>query len=419
METKRNDFLGEVMHINILSTGIKCYIIPKKGYKEKQAMISVNYGSVDNNFSYNDEKCEMPEGIAHFLEHKLFEEEGGNIFDEFSKLGSTVNAFTNFTTTAYYFNCVDNFKENLKLLFGFATRPFFTDENVEKEKGIIEQEINMYEDDPFFKVYFNMMRGLYAEHPVRNNIAGSVSSIKKIDKEMLYKCYHTFYYPSNMNIVCVGDFVPEVVYEIAHMYIKPAEERKITRNYGQDSKSIYKQYIEEKMAVARPIFHVGFKDTDGEGDINIKNASTKILLDMLAGQSSNLYEKLYREGLVDDSFSYDFISGRSFGSSMFSGFSNEPKKVLEYINEEIKNVKQKGLDKDHFERIRKKQIGRFMRGFNSIDAIASSQIDLCSRGSDLFNSFESYQNVKFENIKDRLEEHFNAENAVLSVVAPQ
>ena len=203
----KNRIINEEVISAKLDSGLDVLLIPKKGYIKKYAIFSTKYGSNDNKFIPINENdvIQVPEGIAHFLEHKLFEEPEGNIFDEFSKLGTNVNAFTNFNQTSYLFSCTDNFCESLELLIKFVQNPYFTDENVEKEKGIIAQEIKMYEDNPGWRVFFNALKGMYFEHPVKIDIAGTIESIQNIDKETLYKCYNTFYNPKNMVLVTVGE----------------------------------------------------------------------------------------------------------------------------------------------------------------------------------------------------------------------
>ncbi len=420
METiQYNELIHENVHCNVLSSGIKCYIIPKTGFVEKQAMFAVNYGSTDNRFLVGDKLVESPEGVAHFLEHKLFEEKEGNAFDKFSALGGSVNAFTNFSSTAYYFNTTEKFHENYQLLMNFVSNPYFTDENVEKEKGIISQEINMYADNPMWRIYFNMLEAMYHVHPVRQNIAGTIPSIQSIHKDILYHCYQNFYTPSNAVVFCVGDIVPNEIYDMTeqHLRIKPTEET-ITRVYGEEPDTIVNDHTEMTMNIDRPLFHFGFKDTDFSTLILKKSSATKILLDMLAGESSPLYETLYEKGLIDGSFSYEYFNGVTYGCSIFSGFSNNVMEVKKYLLEEIHRYAQNGFDNDTFLRIQRKHIGRFIKGFNSIDAIASGGIDYFSKNVGILDAIDSYVYLTIDDITQRLKDHFVEANMVTSLILP-
>jgi len=304
----RGDLIKEIVYEKKLSNGLKIFYMPKSGYTKQYAMFATNFGSNELKFKINkeDSAYEVPEGIAHFLEHKMFEEPEGNAFDKFAARGSNVNAYTNFNITAYYFTSTDHFYENLNDLISFVQSPHFTEENVQKEKGIIEQEINMYDDNPEWKVYFNLLKTMYKEHPVKNEIAGTVDSIYKITKDDLYNCYNTFYHPSNMAVFVVGDLDKQKVFETIEKYFKDNSKNKhpinIHRYYPEESTSVNKPLIEEVMSVSTPLFYIGYKDVD----LNIKGrkllekeVELRLLLDILFGKSSELFEKLYDKGLID------------------------------------------------------------------------------------------------------------------------
>ena len=262
----KNRIINEEVISAKLDSGLDVLLIPKKGYIKKYAIFSTKYGSNDNKFIPINENdvIQVPEGIAHFLEHKLFEEPEGNIFDEFSKLGTNVNAFTNFNQTSYLFSCTDNFCESLELLIKFVQNPYFTDENVEKEKGIIAQEIKMYEDNPGWRVFFNALKGMYFEHPVKIDIAGTIESIQNIDKETLYKCYNTFYNPKNMVLVTVGDISFDNVIEVVNKVERKGleSEEKIIRLFPEEKKGVLEKYVEESLITSMPLLAIGFKEED-------------------------------------------------------------------------------------------------------------------------------------------------------------
>lgn len=419
MENKKySDVLYETMFINKLSNGLTCYIIPKKDYVEKQAAICTNYGSVDSQFSVDGKTTQVPDGIAHFLEHKLFEDEKMSVFDEFVKLGANVNAFTNFTNTAYYFNSIDNFDENLALLLDFTSTPYFTDENVEKEKGIIAQEINMYSDNPYWQMYLNLQDAMYENCPVKKNIAGSVDSIMQINKDMLYECYETFYYSENMALICVGDFDNERIYDIAERHIKPKKQRQLDRIYGEEPAAVKTQKVENQMSLSRPMFNLGFKEQVFDGDIVSRIINTKILMDVMAGESSSFFNEMYANGQIDGAFGLEYVNSHFYGTAVFAGSTDDPDKVAALIMTETERIKKQGINEERFEQIRNKHIGRFVRSFNSIDAIATGQIDLFSKGLDIFDIMEGYKSCTKAQLSERLNQLFNTDNVVLSIMKP-
>ena len=413
---KHNDMLDEELYINQLSSGIKCYIMPKAGYVEKQAMLTVCYGSADSRYTVNNQTVKNPEGIAHFLEHKLFEGEDNALFGRFTEIGGSVNAFTTFNQTAYYVSCIDNFEDNLKLLFSFCQNPHITDENVEKEKGIISQEIRMYDDTPSWRAYMNLNAALYGDSPLSASITGSVDSIQNIFRQDLLNCYRSFYFPENMALVCAGDLDPDQVARLTDASIIPKPNNDIKRGYSTDSSGANQKYIDVSMPISMPLFDLGFKETDFDCHPCMRIVSSKILLDMIAGESSELYERMYNENLIDGSFGMDYISGTSHGVSIFSGASPDPVLVREYILNEIQLLKRSGLNRIRFENIKRKHIGRYIRGFNSIGQIAQTQADLYTKGLDVFELMDCFSNITFEQAQARLSSHFS--EPALSVVKP-
>ena len=266
-----NELLDEKIYEKIHPSGLKIYFIPKKDYSQKLGFFATEYGSIYNEFKNNEtgEIVKMPLGIAHFLEHKIFEESEGNIFEKFAKLGSNVNAYTNFMSTVYTFSTVDNFYESLKILMSFVQKPHFTDENVEKEKGIIAQEIKMYDDNPDWRVYFNALGGLYNSHPIREDIAGTVDSVNSITKEHLEKCYRSFYTPDNMIVFLIGDLDPDKVFETVENSLTEdfLSRKKIHTIHLPDEKDqVCEKLTVTKMDVPIPLFYFGFKDMDIPSD---------------------------------------------------------------------------------------------------------------------------------------------------------
>ncbi|MCL5676748.1 MAG: insulinase family protein, partial [Firmicutes bacterium] len=315
--------LREELHGATLTSGLPVYVLPRGGVVRKFATFAVHYGSVDNQFVVPGEgqATSVPDGIAHFLEHKLFEEKEGNVFDRFAALGADCNAYTYYTTTTYLFDCTDNFEPALDILVDFVQDPYFTEENVAKEKGIIQQELRMYNDSPGWRVRANLMKGLYHVHPVRIDIGGTVESIQRIDRETLYRCYRTFYHPSNMALFVVGDVDPDRVIErVAGRMAKRklAPQPPIERIFSPEPTGVRQQRTEEKMVVAQPILRIGFKDSDlgltGPDQLR-KELISELVLDVFLGRGSSLYQELYEDGLVSDRFELGFEGGRRSGSN--------------------------------------------------------------------------------------------------------
>ncbi len=417
--------LKETLYYGTHESGLKVYIFPKEGYSKSYALFGTRYGSNDSQFIVpgEDEVTEVPDGIAHFLEHKLFEEQDGNVFEKFSHLGSSPNAFTSFNTTAYLFSCTSNFYKNLDILLNFVQNPYFTDESVRKEQGIIGQEIRMYEDDPNWRVFFNYLDALYHQHPVKKDIAGTLESISKINKDVLYKCYNTFYHPSNMILFVIGDVSPQMVIDHVTESIKlgnPIKED-IQRVYPDEPTTIRTKKIEQNLSVSTPLFQMGFKDTDvgyrGRKLLK-KDIVTRILLEMTFGRSTSLYQSLYEQGLINNSFQVDYTAEVDYGFTIFGGESSDPEKVREEVIKEVGRLKRTALDVENFERIKKIILSRYIRQYNHIEKLANSFMNNLFKDINLFDYIDVYQSVTFEDIQERFKSHFNVENMALSIIKP-
>ncbi len=420
-----NDTIDEKILYTTSNNGIKIFFMPKKGYTKKYAVFSTDYGSIDNAFVPvgESEKIEAPEGIAHFLEHKLFEEEESDVFEDFSNIGAQVNAYTSFNQTSYLFYTTDNFYEGLNLLVDFVQNPYLTDENVEKEKGIIAQEIMMYEDNPSWKVYFNLLKSMYHNHPIKIDIAGTVESINAIDKEILYKTYNTFYNPSNMVLFVVGDLSFEEIVKVVNESEKKFEynEEEITRVFPEEPNEIKDKIIEEKMMTSMPLFYMGFKDMDtgykGK-DMVKKDIVTNIILDMLFSESTEYYNDLYEEGIIDNSFGAYYTCKETYGHSLIVGQSNDPEKVYESIKNRIKEPATELLKEEDFSRLKKNELGNFIIGMNSIEFIANNFTDLYFSDFMITDYLELLKEIKYEDIIHRFNSHFKEENLSLSIIRP-
>ncbi|WP_195939885.1 EF-P 5-aminopentanol modification-associated protein YfmH [Romboutsia sp. 1001713B170131_170501_G6] len=422
-----NDILNEEMYYEKLENGLDVYFMPKKGFTKKYAVLATNYGSNELEFVPigEKEKIRVNEGIAHFLEHKMFEQpDGGNAFDKFSKWGASANAFTNFTMTAYLFSCTENFYDSLEHLIDYVQTPYFTDENVEKEKGIIEQEIKMYNDDPDWNVYFNCLKALYVNYPVRVDIAGTVDSIYKITKEELYKCYNTFYNPGNMALFVVGDLEVDKVMDVvkkSNNYDVDKLSNKIERFYPNEPKEVNEKEVVAKFPISMPMFNIAFKD-DNVGikgnELLKKEIATEILIDIIFKKGSRLYEDLYMSGLINENFGAGFSSQIDYAFTIIGGDSNNPREVKNKILEYVEKYKKEGLDKKEFERIKKKKIGNFLKYFDSVNFIANNFIAYKFKEINLLDYLDVLKSIEFKEVEDRLHSHLKEEYCVISIVEP-
>ena len=410
--------IGESYLMATLSSGLKIYILEKPQYNSSYAIFGTKYGSIDTVFSVNGEQTAVPEGIAHFLEHKLFESEDGDAFSKYAKTGAYANAFTSFDRTCYLFSCSDKFYENLDILLSFVQSPYFTEETVKKEQGIIGQEIRMYDDSPAWRVMFNMLMAMYHNHPVRIDIAGTTESIAKIDSELLYKCYNTFYNPSNMFICIAGNVDSEKVLKQIKENIKPSEPVEIVRINEEEPEEVVKNYVEQKLSVAQPIFCLGFKETMSKPERSVKQkVCTSLLLEILAGEASPLYERLTNMGLINDEFGTEYFTGHGYSAVIFEGESKDPNAVAEEIKKEIARLKTEGIDKKLFSAVRSGMYGNAIRLFDSVEGIAMQMVDSAMGDSGLFDEIKYLKSVTSDDVYKRLLK-LEDEKAVLSVILP-
>ena len=427
LQYKKSDATGEELYYGTHSSGLRIFIIPKKGYSNNYAIFGTRYGSVDSEFIVpgDDKVTKVPDGIAHYLEHKMFDQpDNSNVFDKFSKYGANANAFTSFNMTAYLFSATSNIEENVATLLDYVQSPYFTDDTVSKEQGIIGQEIRMYDDNGGWKVFFNLLNCLYHNHPVKKEIAGTVESISKITPELLYSCYNTFYNLSNMAIVIVGDVDPEKIKGIIENNIKKNEpfSEEIQRIYAKsEPDTVVQQYIEKSLSVSTPLFMIGYKDIDtgytGK-ELLKKSIEIKILLGMLFGKSSAVYKKLYNSGLINQNFGTDYTMQPDYAFTAIEGESKDPKAVYKIITDEIDRVSNEGLSEDDYNRMKKVLWGKHIRSQNDVDEIGTEFIQLHLMGVDYFDYYDVYSQITFEDIKNRFKNHFVNERSALSVVNP-
>lgn len=402
-------------------SGLKVLLYPMKGFSSNYALFGTKYGSVDTAFKDdNGNLVELPEGIAHFLEHKLFESEDGDAFAKYAKTGAYSNAYTSFDRTCYLFSCSNKFYDNLAILLDFVRSPYFTAATVEKEQGIIGQEIRMYDDLPNWRVMFNMLEGMFYSHPVRIDIAGTAESISKITDKLLYDCYNRFYDLSNMFLILAGDFDCNEVISFVNENLKLSDTSvtKVDTVIPDEPKTPYKNKVECNLDVAKPLFSIGFKEENIGATPNVKRlVAMEIILKMIAGTATPLYKKLLDDGLINEEFSLEYFTGRGFALPMFEGESDQPEKVLELILNQVDDYKKNGLDKTLFEATKRDMYGKGIRRFDAAESVCSMLCDSLVLGYDLFEYFDVLSQIKPEDVLDELNV-FSKESAVLSVVNP-
>lgn len=417
--------IKEKAYFEKLENGLNIIIIPKENTNKKYVIWGNNFGSIDNRFIMpgSNEEVFIPDGVAHFLEHKMFEQPNGtNSLDTLMALGLEANAYTTNDHTAYLFECSsDKFYEGLDELMDYVQSPYFTDENVEKEKGIIGQEIMMYDDDPGFKLYLNTMDCLYHKNAVKLDIAGTIESISKIDPDVLYKCYNTFYHPSNMTLVVCGNFKPEELIEEIKKRLKHKENQgEIKRIYEVEEDSINRKIKETNMEVSVPIFMIGYKDKlPNSEEIVKKHIAIEVILNMLIGKSSELYKELYNNGdlLAEPDLDYEF--SKQYAHVLISGQSKNPQVIYERFKTEVEKFKRNGLNEEHFERIKRKIYGDYVTEYNSVGDIARTFLSDSFKEINSFDYIEKYNTVTREYVEQVLREVFDEEKMVLSVVRPK
>lgn len=420
-----NTALDEEMQYAVHKSGLRVYVFPKKGFSKYYAIYGTDYGSLNRTFTVpgEDKDITVPDGIAHYLEHKMFEEEdGSDAFEKFALTGASSNAYTSFDLTAYLFSCTDKFYENLDILLEFVNHPHFTEENVAKEQGIIGQEIKMYDDDPEWRVFFNSLKAMFHNNPVKIDIAGTVESISHITPEILYKCYNTFYNPANMLLVLVGDIDINEAMKYVDKHISPE------RNLGKvkcpevaEPKERVQEYIEQKLSVSQPMFRAAFKDNmpymTGD-ELLKKEIATEIILEAVFGRSSDFYLDLYEKGLIDSTFGTETDIEHEYGFTLIGGESKAPEEVYKEIKKVLDKCANDGIDKAAAERAKKVLISRDISLFNNVEAMGNAFIRQLKNNQNPLNYKNAVQSVTYEDIMNRLAEHFDTSNSVLSVVRP-
>ena len=413
--------IGEAVCRETLPNGLRINIVPKRDYAKSYAFFATRYGGMDTRFCLNGKWLDTPAGIAHYLEHKMFDTKEGNALQELAKNGAEPNAFTSNAITGYYFDSTTHFEENLEILLSFVSVPYFTEESVAKEQGIIGQEIRMIEDNPDCQIYSRMMKALYAASTARTSIAGTVESISHITAETLYDCHKAFYTPSNMVLTVVGNVDPVHVVDIARRILPREGGPAIPRDYGTEPAQVAEKETKLAMEVSCPQFLTGFKCTpaeDGEGYMR-QSLIGDMACDILLGDSSPLYLRLYDRGLINTSFggAYEMMPGVAYLYA--GGDSKDARAVTAEIQKEAKRLVEEGIDEDFYQRVRRASFGSNLRGLNSFENIAVSLSEGYFHGYDPFRFPQVFDTITKDDITAFLRENLTADRAVLSEIVPK
>lgn len=419
MEKIAYPILDEVLYTETLANGLRVTLLPKAGFNKTYGLFTTNYGSIDNQFVPlgETEFTKVPDGIAHFLEHKMFEKEAGDVFQLFGKQGASANAFTSFTRTSYLFSSTGQVEKNLETLLDFVQAPYFTQETVDKEKGIIGQEIQMYQDDPNWRLFFGIIGNLYPDHPLHIDIAGTIESIAEITAEDLYKCYHTFYHPSNMNLLVVGKMDPEEMMGLIRENQAGKEFPKaapIKRRFpNEDGANIIKK-SQVKMSVSRPKGILGIKGlaalpTKGIDLLRYKTAAS-LLFQLLFGDTSANQLAMYNEGLIDDSFGYEFNLDREFYFADFGGDSNHPEEMVARVREILLTAQESPeLTEENLALLKKQLLGKYLQSLNSLEYIANQFSQMQFGDATLFDMAEVIESIEMKDIRHVIDQFIKEE----------
>lgn len=422
MTVKDYPRLGERVYETRLENGLLIRVVPKAGFAKTYAFLAVNYGSMDTRFRADGGEYVTPQGVAHYLEHKMFDMPDCNVMQLFSRYGGSPNAFTSYDITAYYVECTEHFRENLELLLSYVTTPWFTPESVEKEQGIIAQEIRMYEDNADSCVFENLFSAVFASHPIRNSIAGTVESISAITDQTLYDCHRAFYTPENMMLCVVGDVDPEMVREAAEALMPKTGGEAPVRDYGpREEMAPAADRVEKTMEVSMPMFAIGFKTepADYGPDSMRREIIGELAAEVLAGESSPLYTALYEANLIDSGFSCGYEGLKQASVLTASGDSRDPDAVLEALLQEADRIRREGIDEDLFRRLKRSSLGRRTRDLDSFESICYRMCAYEFEGVEYFSFPELFREITLEQVADFLDRTVRRERAAISLIWPK
>lgn len=411
--------IGEKCYRYTHSSGVTVCLCPMESYSTVNAQFSVRFGSEDNCFSINGgEVVTIPDGTAHYLEHKLFESPEKDAFALFAETGASCNAGTSYDSTCYYFTCAEHFEKNLEILLDFVQHPFFTPENVEKERGIISQEITMYQDSPGWRVLMELLKGVYSENPIKTDIAGTVESIAEITDKTLYDVYNAFYNPSNMYLSIAGNFDMEKAVEVCERCLLPRKPEVLETVRQDEPYAVVTHRTEIKMPVAKPQFAIGFKRPDADGQEALDEyIYHNMLLDIIFGDTSEFYTRMRDDGLLNDAYRVSVFMGRGYVLPIATGESDDPDAVLSEMKKELIRFKAQPPDREIFSRIKKQTYGSVVRGYNNTETVAQYMTDAALAGLSPYSLVESAAEASYEEMCRRLQ-LLDEENCCLSVIYP-
>lgn len=417
--------LNETILKHKMDCGLEVYLLVKPGFTKKFAYFGTRYGAFHNAIQLEGKTISLPLGAAHFLEHKIFEDKEKNIFDAFSALGASVNAYTNYTSTVYHFSASENFDPSLAKLLEFVQRTHLTQENVEKEKGIILQEIASYEDDPGFRALVNLLKNLYVNHPVREDIAGTPASVSATTKEDLELAYKTFYVPQNMVLFVAGDLDPDVVLTIVENSLDEAYKQRRSQFellLPEEPSGCLGTRVEQEMAVPAPLFEMAFKHPPfpyGEQATLKHTMEIKVLLDAQFGRGSVFYNQMYETGVFNPTLSIDFTQGQGYTYTIFGGEAQRYEEAIDAFRSEIRRILKEGPDREAFERIRRKMTGKFISASNSLQYLSSAFMHYYMKGHHLFDYLKTIHEIQADEAYETFKQLYANPDEVISVIKPK
>lgn len=423
--TRENKMLGEKYYTFMHKTGLRVYVFPKE-MTSSYALFTTKYGSIDNKFKLEgeDELVSVPDGIAHFLEHKMFEcENGEDAFELFAKTGASANAYTSNARTAYLFSTTDNFYESLEYLLDFVTHPYFTEKTVQKEQGIIGQELRMYDDHPGSRLEKGLLQALYKSNKVRIDVGGTIESIAEITAEILYKCYYTFYNLHNMALAVCGNVDVYEVEKACDKVLKDAPKQTIIREYEceDEPREVYKKRSVCSLAVAKPIFAIGIKDSEIPKEPNErakKFYAVQMLNEMLYSRSSELYNILYDKKLISHYLDASFEHSEFYSFNVVSAESSDPEAVYSELVEHIEGLKRTGLNKEAFELAKRTIYASYIKSFDATDDIAENIMTNHLENTDIFDMLDIISSISYEYVSELFKDFYKEEYYAMSVVNP-
>ncbi|EHJ07728.1 EF-P 5-aminopentanol modification-associated protein YfmH [Staphylococcus simiae] len=412
--------IDERVYEKKLDNGLRLFIIPKAGFQKTFVTYTTQFGSLDNEFKPlgQNQYVTVPDGVAHFLEHKLFEKEEEDLFTAFAENNAQANAFTSFDRTSYLFSATDNIKSNIERLLTMVETPYFTKETVDKEKGIIAEEIKMYQEQPGYKLMFNTLRAMYSKHPIRVDIAGSVESIYDITKDDLYLCYETFYHPSNMVLFVVGDVNPNDICQIVEEHENKrnkTDQPKIARAIIDEPEEVNQTFVTEEMNIQSPRLMLGFKNkplSEEPHKYVQRDLEMSLFYELIFGEETDFYQQLLNKGLIDDTFGYQFVLEPTYSFSIITSATQQPDELKQLLLNEIMTYKGNLQDQQAFELLKKQFIGEFISSLNSPEYIANQYTKLYFEGVSVFDMLDIVENITLDSINETTSLYLNLEQQV-------